>query len=213
MGQRDMTRVPDSVERQDFWKNIEMEANSFCEFQPAYVLSLLRSSAYIQAETDALPPEKREATYQRRKGRQQVLADPTRSFEFVMTEGALRWQIGSPDLMIEQITHLTALSRFSHIRLGLIPWTQHSGTFIGHAFHIYNDEIVAVGTAHGVQKTAEPEIVQTYRALFEKLKQIACFGEKARVELARISGQYSALKAVSGASLADSPSADTGNFV
>lgn len=51
-----------------------------------------------------------------RLARQQIL-DSDRAFHFVLTEGVLRWHVGSPQIMIGQAEHLATLVELPNVRL------------------------------------------------------------------------------------------------
>jgi hypothetical protein len=55
--------------------------------------------------------------------RQQLL-DTDRTFELLMTEGALRWHVGGPLIMAEQIEHLAPADEKPNVRVEIIPWTR-----------------------------------------------------------------------------------------
>jgi hypothetical protein len=57
-----------------------------------------------------------------RLARQKIL-DTDREFHFVLTEGTLRWHVGSPRVMVGQVEHLAELLGLPNVRLGIVPWT------------------------------------------------------------------------------------------
>jgi hypothetical protein len=73
-----------------------------------------------------------DATVAARLGRQQIL-DTDRQFHFVLTEGALRWHVGSPQIMAAQAEHLGELVKLPNVRLGIIPWTRPTNRPVLHA--------------------------------------------------------------------------------
>lgn len=68
--------------------------------------------------------EKLEQLTQSRQQRQAILATD-RHFTLLYTEGALRWHIGSPTIMVAQLEHLAELTRHPNLRLGVIRGTAH----------------------------------------------------------------------------------------
>jgi hypothetical protein len=179
-----------SLARQRVFAGIETGAHLTQEFQPAYILSLLRTRAYIDEELRTLPPEERESTLCRRTERQSIILDETKRFRFLMTEGALRWRVGSADLMIEQLQHIASLCARPNVAVGIIPWRERMTVFAGHAFHIYDEDAVVVGTAHAVEVLRDPAVIQRYARLFTRLWTHARTGEDAIRELRRLSGQF-----------------------
>jgi Domain of unknown function (DUF5753) len=188
----------DFLKRQRVFADVESSAQLTQEFQPAYILSLLRTRAYIGEELQMLPGEVRKATLLRRLQRQAVLRDETKRFQFLLTEGALRWRVGSPQLMIEQLRHIETLCERPNISLGVIPWRQRNSVFAGHAFHLYDEKVAAVGTAHAVEVITDLVTVQKYARLFSQLWSYALTGGSAVIELRRISVQYARLSTIEG---------------
>jgi hypothetical protein len=58
-----------------------------------------------------------------RLARQQIL-DTDRTFHLVLTESALRWHVGSPEIMARQAEHLVTVTERPNVRLGIISWTR-----------------------------------------------------------------------------------------
>lgn len=76
-----------------------------------------------------------------RLARQQVL-DTNRTFELVMTEGALRWHVGGPLIMVKQVEHLSRVSERPNVHVGIIPWTRPVIPPALHGFHLYDQRAV-----------------------------------------------------------------------
>jgi len=182
-----------SLARQQVFTDIESSAQLTREFQPAYILSLLRTRAYIGEELQTLPSDQREEIMRRRVERQAVLRNESKRFEFLLTEGALRWRLGSPQLMIEQLQHIETLGEQPNVSLGVIPWRERNTVFAGHAFHVYDDDVAVIGTAHAVEVVRDPTVVEKYARLFAELWSHAVTGASAAKELRRICGEYARL--------------------
>lgn len=180
----------DSSYRQNLFERAEAQATELLEFQPAYILSLLRSPDYASAETHLSAGTSAVATVQRRLDRQRVLQQRNRKFCFLMTEAALRWQLGSPGVMAQQMQHLLAVSQQPNVTIGIIPWAQTVSVLAGHAFHIYDRELVLIGTAHTVIQTEAPDEVERYLSLFSQLKRHAAIKADADLEIKRVMAEY-----------------------
>ncbi|MFC9669742.1 MULTISPECIES: Scr1 family TA system antitoxin-like transcriptional regulator [unclassified Streptomyces] len=189
--------APGTHARHALFVTAETEARETWEFQPAYVLSSLRTIAYAHAEASAAGRPSAPDETKRRIARQRLLADTGRQFKFLMTEGALRWQLGSAQVMREQIDHLLALNRRPNIEVGIIPWRRPVQVTAGHAFHIYDQGLVVVGTAHTVLRTSAAADIRTYRELYRKLEQHAAHGTEADNEMRRIRDEFHALEGAS----------------
>ena len=71
--------------------------------------------------------------------RQQALHDKNRHFEFLMTEAALRWRPGPPELLAAQLDHIAALATLDTINLGVIPMDAEMHAITRCSFILYED--------------------------------------------------------------------------
>ncbi|MEK8170541.1 Scr1 family TA system antitoxin-like transcriptional regulator [Streptomyces sp. M19] len=53
--------------------------------------------------------------------RQAVLDDASRSFWFLMTEQAVKWQRASAGVMAAQCAHMAEVSRKPNVKIGIVP--------------------------------------------------------------------------------------------
>jgi transcriptional regulator with XRE-family HTH domain len=169
---------------------IESETRLFRDFQPAYVLGLVQTPAYMRRVLAALPADDREQAVDARLARQRVLNDSDKQFHLVMTEGALRWRAGSRDVMVEQLDHILAVAHLSNVALGVIPWRAEVPVFPGHAFHAYDDRLVIVGTLSATATIRDPRDVALYAEMFGQLAALASYGVDAETEIRRIRKDY-----------------------
>jgi transcriptional regulator with XRE-family HTH domain len=169
---------------------IESETTLFRDFQPTYVLGLLQTSAYMRRVFSGLPADDADRAVDARVARQRLLRDTTRKFDLIVTEGALRWRAGPSDLMIAQIDHIAHVATMSNVQIGVIPWTAEANVFPGHAFHIYDDRLVIVGTVSATATIRDPRDIAMYEDLFRDLKALAAYGDDADTELRRIRLAY-----------------------
>lgn len=80
---------------------------------------------------------------------QAVLFEPSRTFVFVLTEGAVRTWPGSPSLMLAQLDRLAQVSTLPHVRLGVVPWSAGVSAFPLHGFTIFDGAVSVVEEFHG----------------------------------------------------------------
>jgi transcriptional regulator with XRE-family HTH domain len=169
---------------------IEADTKLFRDFQPTYVLGLLQTPAYMRRVFAGLPADDAGQAVDARLLRQRILHDSTRQFDLIMTEGALRWRVGPPELMIEQLDRIAESSTLPNVQVGVIPWTAEADVFPGHAFHMYDDRLVIVGTTSATAAIRDRRDIALYGDLFRKLKALAAYGDEARVELRRVRTSY-----------------------
>lgn len=125
--------------------------------------------------------------------RQGRLDDPDLRITQVITEGALSWHVGSPELMIEQLDRLASLCRLDtaeRIRIGLIPSSQPTDLFPRTNFDLYDELSVIVGTDFGTCFLDRPNDVARYVERFRHLTGLAVFGHAAATEVERIAELY-----------------------
>jgi transcriptional regulator with XRE-family HTH domain len=201
-GWRDALRAQPHV--QDEIKALETRAHTLSTFQPSVVPGMLQTAQYAQqvfsffqapfAEGD-IP-----AAVYARLDRQLALYEREKQFNFVISEAALRWQPGTPALLLAQLDRIASVSTLDNVSVGVIPLGATARTMLTHAFVIYDgrderDALVSVETIHAHQIVKSPEDVALYRQRWELLAEMAIFGSEA---YDFISGLAAILKAPPG---------------
>jgi transcriptional regulator with XRE-family HTH domain len=172
----------------------EAKAAMVRSYQPAMVLGVLQTPAYARAvftpdvelsEADAA------ASIASRLMRWKLLAEPTRQWRLLQTEAALRWVVGSYELMVEQLDHIAEAARLPTVRLGIIPLDTVSPRPAPlHGFHIYDDDSVLFGTETGTALLPDLRRVADFTRLFRDLERLAVFGDPAAELLESITATY-----------------------
>lgn len=173
---------------------LEESASLIRSYQPTMVIGLLQTPDYMRcvfgtADSHALSPDEVDEAVRVREARQRVLADPNKQCVLIMSEGALRWHVGSAHVMAEQLDAIAEVE-LPNVRLGIIPWTTPVQLFPRHGFHLYDDDAVIVGTETATATMTGAADIATYVELFDMLEQVAVFGEEAREHFARIAADY-----------------------
>jgi len=178
---------------------IESTAQHVSTFTCTLVPGLLQTERYARAiftaggqTGDALEANLRD----RLSVRQRRLADPELRVTQVITEGALSWHVGSPELMIEQLDHLASLCRLDtadRVRIGLIPSSQPTDLFPRTNFDLYDDHSVIIGTDFGTCFLDRPHDVARYIEQLRHLTELAVFGDGAATEFERIAERFRAM--------------------
>jgi hypothetical protein len=162
------------------------------------VIGLLQTPAYQQhvfgvRGSGALSPADATTGIAQRTARQTMLGNADKEFVLVMTEGALRWHVGSPQLMAEQIQAIIDAMRWPNVRIGVIPWTTTVDVFPANAFHLYDDHTVIAATETATATLTGQADIATYTEAFTAFHQAALFDDPARAELQRIARDYARL--------------------
>lgn len=173
---------------------IETASARIRSFQPTIVIGLLQTPDYMRALLSGLHQgEDLDAMVTARLARQQIL-DTERTFHLVITESALRWHIGSPDIMARQAEHLVMVAERPHIQLGIVPWTRPVTHPVLHAFQIYDQRAVMVGTETAVAVITDARDVADYETRFEIYAGLADYSDDAQHVLRRLADEYRKLE-------------------
>lgn len=97
---------------------IEQASQLIRGFTPTLVDGLLQIPDYVRAiGSRDMSGADLESFVTARAQRQRIL-DTDRQFHLILTEGALRWHVGSPQIMTAQLEHLIEASHWLNLRLG-----------------------------------------------------------------------------------------------
>lgn len=169
---------------------VEAASARIRSFQPTIVLGLLQTRDYITALFgSSLPDNERDQAVEARLERQSVLGS-TREFHFVLTEGALRWNMGGAVTMLAQLDHLIELTERGTVRLGVIPWTAAVSVSVLHGFDIYDSRAVLLSTQTATALITDEREVADYENHFVEVERYATYDDVARSHLARIAADY-----------------------
>ena len=175
-------------------ERMEQTATRLRLFQPNLIPGLLQTAEYarhaIELATDA---EDIGLGVARRMARQQILYDRSKSFEFVITEGALRWRIVPADTHVAQLNHVASLATLANVSIGIIPWHAQVAAHQSTMFCLFDDASAYVELLNGEVTTEDRNDLAEYSAAFTALTQAAVTGDDAIAELRRISSELSRL--------------------
>jgi len=168
---------------------VEEASQQIRAWQPLLIPGLLQTEDYARAVfSDRLSGAAADAAVAARRARTRIL-DSGRSFTFVISEGALRWNAG-PAVMRGQFAHLAeAAGRY---RVGVIAQRQVVTTFPVHGFGLFDDRLVVAGMRHAAVLIGDAASVAEYVAWFAKLEGLAVFGAEAQDVIATVARDYRA---------------------
>jgi transcriptional regulator with XRE-family HTH domain len=173
---------------------MEQTATRLRLFQPNLVPGLLQTAEYARHAIElATEAQDIGLGVARRMARQQLLYDRDKSFEFVITEGALRWRIVAADTHIAQLNHLASLATLANVSIGVIPWHAQVAAHQSTMFCLFDDASAYVELLNGEVTTEDRNDVAQYAATFIALAQAAVTGEDAIAELRRIASELTRL--------------------
>ena len=96
--------------------------------------------------------------------------------------------------MARQAEHLVRVTERSQVQLGIIPWTRPVTHPVLHAFQIYDQRAVMVGTETAVAVITDARDVADYETRFEIYAGLADYDDDAHRVLRRLADEYRALQ-------------------
>ena len=172
---------------------LEADAREMRHFLPTLITGLLQTPEYMRAamDTPVEPAGGDTATAIALKlERQAILHDKSKSFEFVMTESALRWQLCESSFMAVQLDRLVSLSRLPNVHIGVLPLSVPVGDGPYHTFVIYDDHIVTIELFTGQLVLRDPKDIDHYHALASFFGGHALWKDAARDFISGIADHY-----------------------
>jgi transcriptional regulator with XRE-family HTH domain len=172
---------------------LEANATLMRHFLPTLVTGLLQIPEYMRAAMST-PVEPAAGDVGKaivlKLERQAILYDKTKTFEFLLTESAIRWQLCEPSIMAVQIDRLVSLSQQSNIRIGVLPLSTqvHHGAF--HTFVIYDRHLVTIELFTGRLVLRDPKDIDYYCALFDFFVAHALWADGARRVLQALADSF-----------------------
>ncbi|GAA1922476.1 helix-turn-helix transcriptional regulator [Streptomyces sodiiphilus] len=141
---------------------------------PAYAHAVLRRFAAIHSAPDDVT-----AAVRARLQRQEVLSDRTRSFHFLLWEGALRSRPCPPEALREQLDHICQFLASAHVRLGVVPFGAELELPPLSGFSLHDDRLVITEAWHAEMWLDDPADVRLYRRVWDACHRTAVHGAEA----------------------------------
>lgn len=170
----------------EFYVGLEEEASDIKVYQPELIYGLFQTEAYVRALMQADPsfpqggPEELEKRVATRKRRQERLYEPDApKLWVVLSEGALRREVGGPRVMREQLEHLLTISHLKNVTLQAMPYSSGAHAAIDGAFHIIgfpemaDSAVVYVEYRRGSLYLEKPADIVDYTEVFDHLRASA----------------------------------------
>lgn len=174
---------------------IEQSAGTIRKFSALLIPGLLQVPQYARAVFAAGHPDGGvdiDGAVAGRMNRQGTLYSESTQCDFVIAEAALRWEVGSPQVMRAQLDRIAMVMDLEAVSVGLLPLRGRGGVWHEHSFSLYDDRaetlgpIVHVETLTRAVNITDPEEVDRYRETLARLREAAIFGEEAKRLLARV---------------------------
>jgi transcriptional regulator with XRE-family HTH domain len=171
----------------------ELEASSrlIRNFEAAAIPGLLQTPAYarcILSQSVRVHQVARDLDegVAARMERQGILYQPGRRFHFIITEAALRYRPGPPEVLMGQIERLLVSATLPSVALGVIPFETVYPKYPVHGFWIFDERLVAVETFAAELSLIQPEEIALYGKVFALMHEVAVYGRQAREVMTRV---------------------------
>ncbi|WP_280484108.1 helix-turn-helix domain-containing protein [Nocardia farcinica] len=220
---REVRAINDSVSTQGWWRaysdvvnphfdhymSLEQASDRVTAFQLTLLPGLVQTVNYrrwIESTTDpavtAVDVERRLELLARRQHR--LIESPDLQLNALLSEAALRHQIGGAEVMAEQLHHLIDVSRLPNVSLRVVPFTAgpHMGLrtqsfvllyFPPLSVHVEPEPpIVYVEGYTGALFLEEDALVALHRAAAEDIQRVALDEESTRELVGQIAKEYTA---------------------
>ncbi|MFJ2110683.1 helix-turn-helix domain-containing protein [Streptomyces sp. NPDC087850] len=174
-------------------KIAELDAHTklFRVFEPTVIPGLLQTAEYARARlaqgiSTFKVPNDIDAAVKARVQRQELLYRPDKRFHFVLTEAALRFQLCAPEVTLGQLDRLVSLSTLPNTRLGIIGFETEYVVAPWHGFWMLDSDRVMVETFSAELNLTQPQEIETYATIFNRLAATASYGRAARAIITRV---------------------------
>jgi hypothetical protein len=162
---------------------LESSAAEVRHFLPTLITGLLQIPEYMRAAIST-PVEPAAGDVSKalalKLERQAILHDTSKTFYFLLTESASRWQLCPPSVMAVQLDHLVSISRLPNIHVGVLPLSAYVPDGPYHTFVVYDRRLVTVELFTGRLVLRDPRDIEHYRALFTFFGRNALWSDEAR---------------------------------
>lgn len=174
-------------------RRAEAEAGTIRAYSTLHVHGLLQTGGYARAVFQALDdlrgtPRDVAAAVSARMQRQQVLYEPGKQFEFLMSEAALRQSVAPDEVLRGQVDRLLAVADLPNLRLGVIPLGVRMPVVVMHDVSV-RDDTVTIELGHTELTTTDPADVDLYRRILDSLWSVAVEGDDARALLRTVAAR------------------------
>lgn len=159
-------------------------------WEPNYVPGLLQTPEYARIRLEQGSelygaPDDVDAAVAVRMDRQRVLDMPTKRFDFLVAEGALRdGNAAPPEVMAGQLDRLMVATTQPTIHLGIVPsaalWPFHADN----GFWLYDADAVIIETLTAELRLTHADEITVYTRVHSALAEAAVYGPAARALVA-----------------------------
>ncbi|MGH3767803.1 MAG: helix-turn-helix domain-containing protein [Pseudonocardiaceae bacterium] len=182
--------------------DLEADASEIRWYQPEVVPGILQTEAYIHAMNATAHPRITDEEVNRqvkvRLERQAVVDQPGTTLSFILSESALRRNIGDAAIMQAQLTHLAEVAERPNVDLQVLPFDAqtYGAAWIGFTIlrfdHDATSDVIYVETYTDGEYLDSQDDVQAYTALWNRLSAAAMGQVESRNLIIRLADEKKA---------------------
>ncbi|MBF6193495.1 Scr1 family TA system antitoxin-like transcriptional regulator [Nocardia implantans] len=192
----------------DHYLALEEAAHRLTAWKVTIIPGLLQTAEYRRAlawsEIPELSPEAIEGRIELAARRQTRLADPEFTVDVLLSEAAVRDQVGGPGVMTDQLLHLSAASELPNVSVRVVPFTapKHLGSLVGSFILLEFPElpqtklteppIVYVEEYAGDLYLEREAEVARYRSALREIDRVALDHDKSKDLILAVAKEYGA---------------------
>jgi transcriptional regulator with XRE-family HTH domain len=170
---------------------LDAKTRFFRAFESTFIPGLLQTAEYARhrfAQSITVFKVRNDISeaVQARVKRQEILYRPDKRFHFVLTEGALRYRLCPPGVMLGQLDRLVSFAALPNVRLGIIPFEAAYAVAPTHGFWLLDNSRVMVETFSAELNLTQPQEIELYASIFKKMAEAASYGRSARAVIMRV---------------------------
>lgn len=174
-----------AVAEQETTTHEDASTTRIAEFQPAMIPGLVQTAAYARdvltrpcgPAASGVSSDEIEAIIGTRMQRQQILYDPQQTIQLIMGEAALNTRFGARETLLGQLDRLTALTSYSGVEIGVVPFAAAMPIFPLTNFLLYDDHVL-IETLTAQQRLDTADDVEAYENYFNELRAVAITGQQ-----------------------------------
>jgi transcriptional regulator with XRE-family HTH domain len=152
---------------------------------PSVIPGFMQTSAYATALLSAITsfrgtPDDVDEAVTARMTRNRLLGDDNHRFAFLIEESVLRYRVGGTEVMTAQLRCVLNAMELPSVALGVIPFSAPERPIwpLGQ-FTVFDDEHVLIELLSAKVTVTTPSEITLYVRAFEKLANLAVYGEQA----------------------------------
>jgi transcriptional regulator with XRE-family HTH domain len=175
-------------------KALESSSRVMRHFLPAIPTGLLHVREYatetLSPTVDSDPVRDVARAVQARMDRQVILDDTSRSFWFLMTEQAVKWQRASAGAMAAQCAHMAEVNTKPNVEIGIVPQGVPVPGTPMNIFVVYDDCLVTIELFSGEVVLRDPRDISQHLSLFDLFWAHALTGDDASSFLGEVADGF-----------------------